>query len=93
MLLRSRRQARRLVVLGLPLLAIAGLILGPLLITLAVSFFEKQGFGVRPAFTLESYRLFFTGVRLEVSRTTRVTGTESRCGVRSRGNEKYSMPW
>jgi ABC-type spermidine/putrescine transport system permease subunit I len=66
MLLPSRRQARRLVVLGLPLLAIAGLILGPLLITLAVSFFEKQGFGVRPAFTLASYRLFFTGVRLEV---------------------------
>jgi ABC-type spermidine/putrescine transport system permease subunit I len=66
MLLPSRRQARRLVVLGLPLLAIAGLILCPLLITLAVSFFEKRGFGVSPAFTLESYRLFFTGVRLEV---------------------------
>jgi ABC-type spermidine/putrescine transport system permease subunit I len=66
MLLPSRRQALRLVVLGLPLLTIAGLILGPLLITLAVSLFEKKGFGVSPAFTLESYRLFFTGVRLEV---------------------------
>jgi ABC-type spermidine/putrescine transport system permease subunit I len=62
----SRRQARRLLVLGLPLVAIAGLILGPLLITLLVSVFEKQGFWISPAFTLDSYRLFFTGVRLEV---------------------------
>ena len=44
----------------------AGLILGPLLITLVVSFFEKKGLGISPAFTLESYRLFFTGARLEV---------------------------
>ena len=59
-------QVVRLAVLGLPLLVIAGLILGPLLITLIVSVFEKRGFGISPAFTLESYRLFFTGVRLEV---------------------------
>ena len=56
----------QLVLLGLPLLVIAGLILGPLLLTLAVSFFEKRGFWIGPAFTLDSYRLFFTGVRLEV---------------------------
>lgn len=60
------RQVLRLAVLGLPLLVVAGLILGPLLITLVVSVFEKRGFGISPAFTLESYRLFFTGVRLEV---------------------------
>ena len=59
-------QVVRLAVLGLPLLVIAGLILGPLLITLIVSVFEKRGFGISPAFTLESYRLFLTGVRLEV---------------------------
>jgi ABC-type spermidine/putrescine transport system permease subunit I len=64
--LSRRGQAVRLIVLGLPLLIIAGLILGPLLITLAISVFEKKGFGISPAFTLESYRLFFTGVRLEV---------------------------
>jgi ABC-type spermidine/putrescine transport system permease subunit I len=64
--LSRRGQAVRLNVLGLPLLIIAGLILGPLLITLAISVFEKKGFGISPAFTLESYRLFFTGVRLEV---------------------------
>jgi ABC-type spermidine/putrescine transport system permease subunit I len=62
----SRRQVRRLLVLGLPLAVIAGLILGPLLITLVVSVFDKKGFWVRPAITLDSYRLFFTGVRLEV---------------------------
>jgi spermidine/putrescine transport system permease protein len=62
----GRGPALRLVVLGAPLVIIAGLILGPLLITLAVSFFEKRGFGISPAFALESYRLFFTGVRLEV---------------------------
>jgi ABC-type spermidine/putrescine transport system permease subunit I len=61
-----RSQALRLIVLGLPLAIIAGLILGPLLITLAVSVFEKRGFGISPEFTLESFRLFFTGVRLEV---------------------------
>jgi ABC-type spermidine/putrescine transport system permease subunit I len=64
--LSRRGQAARLIVLGLPLLVIAGLILGPLLITLAISVFEKKGFGISPAFTLESYRLFLTGVRLEV---------------------------
>jgi ABC-type spermidine/putrescine transport system permease subunit I len=62
----SRRQARRLLVLGLPLVVIAGLILVPLLITLVVSVFEKRGFWISPSFTLDSYRLFFTGVRLEV---------------------------
>jgi ABC-type spermidine/putrescine transport system permease subunit I len=62
----SRRQARRLLVLGLPLAVIAGLILGPLLITLVVSVFEKKGFWISSSFTLTSYRLFFTGVRLEV---------------------------
>lgn len=58
--------AVRLAVLGLPLVVIAGLVLGPLSITLVISFFEKQGFGIQPAFTLESYARFFSGVRLEV---------------------------
>jgi ABC-type spermidine/putrescine transport system permease subunit I len=62
----SRRQARRMLVLGLPLAVIAGLILGPLLITLVVSVFEKKDFWISSSFTLTSYRLFFTGVRLEV---------------------------
>jgi ABC-type spermidine/putrescine transport system permease subunit I len=66
--MRGPRQVQllRLLVLGLPLLLIAGLILGPLLITLAISVFEKKGFWISPAITLDSYRLFLTGVRLEV---------------------------
>jgi ABC-type spermidine/putrescine transport system permease subunit I len=59
-------QALRFLALGLPLLAIAALILGPLLITLAVSLFEKKGFWIRPALSFEAYGLFFNGVRLEV---------------------------
>jgi len=56
----------RLLGLGLPLALIAGLVLGPLVITLVISVFEKQGFGISPGFTLESYRRFFSGVRLGV---------------------------
>ncbi len=59
-------EARRLLLLGLPLLLVAGLILGPLLLTLIVSVFEKKGFWIRPGFTLDSYGLFFAGARVEV---------------------------
>lgn len=60
------RPGSRALVLGLPLFAIAAAIVGPLAITLVVSFWQKKGFGMVPAFTLDSYRLFFEGVRLEV---------------------------
>jgi ABC-type spermidine/putrescine transport system permease subunit I len=66
MLLTQRGRVLRLLVLGLPLLVIAVSIIGPLAITLIVSFWQKKGFGMVPAFTLDSYRLFFEGVRLEV---------------------------
>jgi ABC-type spermidine/putrescine transport system permease subunit I len=55
-----------LVVLGVPLLLVLVLILGPLLITLMVSFWEKRGLGMSPAFSLHSYALFLQGVRFEV---------------------------
>ena len=61
-----RGRLARWLVLGLPLLLIAAAIIGPLAITLIVSVWQKKGFGMVPAFTLESYRLFFEGVRLEV---------------------------
>ena len=47
-------------------LVIAASIIGPLLITLVISFWQKKGFGIVPALTLDSYRLFFEGVRLDV---------------------------
>jgi ABC-type spermidine/putrescine transport system permease subunit I len=66
MLLTRHGRVLRLLVLGLPLVVIAASIVGPLAITLIVSFWQKQGFGMVPAFTLDSYQVFFQGVRLEV---------------------------
>jgi ABC-type spermidine/putrescine transport system permease subunit I len=60
------RTLLRLLALGLPLLLLTVLIVGPLVITLAVSLWRKKGFSMEPAFTLDNYRLFFEGVRLEV---------------------------
>jgi ABC-type spermidine/putrescine transport system permease subunit I len=51
---------------GLPLLVLAVLVIGPLLITLMVSFWQKKGLGMSPGFSLESYALFFDGPRLQV---------------------------
>ncbi|MDX5360812.1 MAG: ABC transporter permease [Alphaproteobacteria bacterium] len=56
----------RAAVLGLPLAALFALILGPLAITLVISFWEKTGFSMRPAFSAANYAAFFSGVRLEV---------------------------
>ncbi len=56
----------RAAALGLPLICLAGFILGPLAITFAVSFWRKKGFTMAPDFTLRSYELFFAGARLEV---------------------------
>lgn len=56
----------RAAVLGLPLAALFVLILGPLVITLVISFWVKSGFGMRPALSLDNYLAFFSGVRLQV---------------------------
>ncbi len=56
----------RAVVLGLPLLLLFGLILGPLMITFIISFWQKTGFTMKPAFILGNYLDFFSGVRLQV---------------------------
>jgi ABC-type spermidine/putrescine transport system permease subunit I len=53
-------------VLGLPLVVLTVLIVGPLLATVVVSFWEKQALGMRPGLALKSYALFFEGVRLAV---------------------------
>lgn len=51
---------------GLPLLILAVLVIGPLLITLMVSFWRKKGLGMSPDFSLKSYALFFDGPRFQV---------------------------
>lgn len=58
--------AMRAGAIGLPLLVVFALILGPLAITFAVSFWQKTGFSMTPAVTLENYTDFFSGVRLNV---------------------------
>ncbi len=63
---RQKLGASRAFVLGLPLVLIALLVIGPLLITLMVSFGEKKGLGMSPGFSFKSYVLFFSGVRVGV---------------------------
>ena len=56
----------RVLVLGLPLLLVAILILGPLGIMVAVSFWKKTGFAMVPDFTWHAYATFLSGVRIDV---------------------------
>lgn len=61
--------ARRLVAwgaLGIPFLLSAVLILGPLVATLAVSFWQKSGFSMKPGFVLDNYAALVSGTRLTV---------------------------
>jgi ABC-type spermidine/putrescine transport system permease subunit I len=53
-------------ILGLPLAVLFSFILGPLVITFVVSFWQKTGFTMKPAFTFDNYIAFLSGVRLEV---------------------------
>lgn len=62
----NSQQLARAVVLGMPLALIFGLILGPLAITMVVSFWQKVGFSMRPAISFENYAAFFSGTRLNV---------------------------
>lgn len=66
MVLSRRSRIVRLGLIGLPLLVMATGIVGPLLITLVISVWQRHGFGMVPAFSLANYRSFFAGVRLEV---------------------------
>jgi ABC-type spermidine/putrescine transport system permease subunit I len=76
-LTRTGHDLRRLLFLGGPLVIVVALIAGPLLITLIVSFWEKKGLGMTPAFTFHAYSLFFEGVRFEVLRRSLVVAVLS----------------
>ncbi|MFQ5785613.1 MAG: ABC transporter permease [Alphaproteobacteria bacterium] len=56
--------AIRYALLATPIVFVVVFLVGPLLVMLAWSVFELDGFSVRPGFTFEHYREFFTGVRL-----------------------------
>lgn len=64
--LRRRGGIGSAVILGLPLAAVAILILGPLALTAVVSLWSKSGFSMRPDFTFDSYKSFLGGVRFSV---------------------------
>jgi ABC-type spermidine/putrescine transport system permease subunit I len=52
--------------LGGPVILCAVLIILPLLLTLVVSFWERQIIGMKPGVSLSSYSLFFQGTRVSV---------------------------
>ena len=56
----------RYVLFLIPPVFVAFFLIVPLAFTIVISFWERAGFRVRPAFTLNSYIDFFSGVRLLV---------------------------
>ena len=60
------RKVARKTLLALPLLFTTVFLLLPLGLTVAISFWERVGLRVVPAFTLHSYTDFFSGVRFAV---------------------------
>ena len=62
----QKASVRRLLLLGSPLLAVVALILGPLTILVAVSFWTRTGLIMQPGFTFDAYATFLGGVRFKV---------------------------
>jgi ABC-type spermidine/putrescine transport system permease subunit I len=56
----------RIALLALPILFVTVLLLLPLALTVVISFWERVGPKIRPAFTFASYAEFFAGARLVV---------------------------
>ena len=56
----------RLFAFGIPLVTVGAFILAPIAIMAVISFWQKTGFSMRPAFVLDAYRAFLGGVRFEV---------------------------
>ena len=56
----------RYALLTAPILFVVTFLLAPLGLTFVLSFWERDGFKLRPAFSLAAYETFFAGVRLTV---------------------------
>jgi ABC-type spermidine/putrescine transport system permease subunit I len=56
----------RIVLLAVPVVFVAVFLVAPLTLTFAISFWQRVGFRVRPAFQVGAYLDFFTGVRFFV---------------------------
>lgn len=59
-------QLSRYALLAAPIVFVGAFLLVPLGLTLVLSFWERAGFKLRPAFSFDSYAAFFSGVRLSV---------------------------
>lgn len=64
----SAAAAARAALLSLPILFMAVFVLGPLAITFVISFWQRAGFTIEPAFSFAAYQEFFSGVRMIVLR-------------------------
>src|SRR6202011_709806 len=62
----AMRERGRIALLAVPIVFVAVFLLAPLALVFAVSFWQRVGFRVRPAFQLGAYLDFLTGVRLFV---------------------------
>jgi ABC-type spermidine/putrescine transport system permease subunit I len=62
----------RYLLLLIPLIFISAFLLVPLGFTFVISFWEKTGFKITPAFTLAAYQTFFSGARLSVLQSSLV---------------------
>ena len=71
-----RRDLATVAVLGGPVLLCALAIVVPLVLTLIISFWERQMIGMRPGFSLASYALFFEGRALLRSEAKLLGGGE-----------------
>ena len=56
----------RIVLLALPVMFVATFLIAPLALVFAISFWQRVGFRIRPAFRLDAYLDFLSGVRLFV---------------------------
>jgi ABC-type spermidine/putrescine transport system permease subunit I len=60
------RDRGRIVLLAIPVVFVAVFLVAPLTLMFAISFWQRAGFRVRPAFQLNAYLDFLSGVRLFV---------------------------
>ncbi len=72
----SLARLSRYTLLVVPILFVVTFLLAPLGLTFVLSFWERAGFKLVPAFSLASYEAFFTGVRLTVLEKSLVVAVE-----------------
>jgi ABC-type spermidine/putrescine transport system permease subunit I len=73
----AMRSGVRYALLAVPILFVVAFLLVPLGLTVAISFWERAGLQLRPAFTLDSYLAFFDGARLSVLERSLVVSAEA----------------